>query len=571
MTDLDLDQNERRVAERLLEDNPDMTAPEFAGRFNSYLNDADMQTAVAIYNQITRGGDSEPQADDEADESDAVNDDPDTEGSDTTPAEHYRQLAETGLYDDLGTIERSLFSLANQDRRGWYRDRDAVGDADAEGRPWALGNDFNDMLDDLDRTIYASINYQPASWFMDSWQRFEWDDGERNWVDDGPTPEYGELACIAPFADIDLEDDVKHERPEGDIPQADVEDALGLYIDAFAELAGGHEHVFALDSVGGAYVMVAPTATMPIAKQFETDDRELILDELTDRMNRWLVDTRETVNQSVPAVEGVFEPDEVNNKNRLYKAPISVHSSLDGVVTALDATAEGEPDYEFTPIEAVDSELMTETSEWVAGFTDDHKEAVEPIVAGLWPDEYAEADGWVEALKQWLDDERAEPDGSETVSLQPDDIPDDLDSTDEFDVVKSAIENINVKDLARSVVDDFDTDPGRDPPRFNPSWRTSSTGESCYADRDKFVDLKEGKNGGGPIKLIARDRGIISHCRHSLEGGDFWKAVNALREEGYHIPYFEGSDGKHDDVLRLYEPAEDKADAQQKAMRELFK
>lgn len=51
-----------------------------------------------------------------------------------------------------------------------------------------------------------------------------------------------------------IKDDVKVRRPDGEIPQQEIEAALEMYIDAFAKLAGGREHIYALDSV-----WVAPT------------------------------------------------------------------------------------------------------------------------------------------------------------------------------------------------------------------------------------------------------------------------------------------------------------------------
>lgn len=119
--------------------------------------------------------------------------------------------------------------------------------------------------------------------------------------------------------------------------------------------------------------------------------------------------------------------------------------------------------------------------------------------------------------------------------------------------------------MARQVADNWDAAPGRDPKRFDPPWRDSKTGTSCYADRDKWVDLEEGKKGGGALKLVARTRGIISDSRHDLRGDDYWLAVNELRQLGYHIPYFTGLKGTLPDGLRLYEEVGDTEDARRKS------
>jgi putative DNA primase/helicase len=398
-------------------------------------------------------------------------------------------------------------------------------------------------------------------------------------------PGYGDLQAYAPFADIDLEDGIKADRPGGDIPREAIEQALAMYIDAFADLAGGSEHVYALDSVGGAYVFIAPTATQPITDEFSSSDRGILLDDMTGRLNEWLKDVRDEINEAIPAVEGTFEPDQLNNKNRLYKAPLSIHSSLDGVTTPIDTE---DPSYKYTPVEAVTDRLIDDAIRWAEGFTGDHHDAVETLVAGLWP-EYCDCDdaaGWRDALHDRLDDLTAE---AEQHQQQDDDSPDprdydyealdidptddDLETTDDIDVLNATIEAIDVKDLARSLVPPagWDTAPTRDTTRFAAPWHSShNSGTSCFVDSDKFVDLKEGKNGGGALKLIARERGFITHCRDTPTGDDYWKAVNALREEGYHIPFFEGKDGRHPDLLQLYDEPDDDDEKQRQAMRAIF-
>ena len=210
--------------------------------------------------------------------------------------------------------------------------------------------------------------------------------------------------------------------------------------------------------------------------------------------------------------------------------------------------------------------------EWADGFTADHSEAVESVVASLWPDYYADADGWGEALDARLNDLRSEEreHKREQERLDDVDVPDDLERTDDIDKIHAAIEDINVADLARKVSASWDTAPGRTPKRFEPSWRSSSSGTSCYADREKFVDLKDGKKGGGAVKLVARDRGIITDCRRSSPSGEkFWKAVGALREEGYDIPRFTGGRGVHPDSIGLHESAGNDDEKRRKALRVL--
>lgn len=489
------------------------------------------------------------------------------QNSDETPiADHYDRLDE--VYAELGDLDGDQ-CLGNTDFMGWYKTRPAdSSDIDGQGRPWALGKEFAGMREDVDRVVYAVINYATEEWFLDAYQPFNYTDNGREWIGgDSPTPGYDEITAYAPFADIDLTDEIKKRRPDGDIPRDNIETALSEYIDAFADLAGGREHVFALDSVGGAYVMVAPSSTAPIAEHYDPDARRLLFEDLTDRMNDWLDDTRQAVNETVPVAD-VFEPDLLNNKNRLYKAPMSVHSSLDGVVTPVDTSAVS---YEYTPLEAVTDDAINNAAEWAAEFTDDHSDAISGLVATLWPDYYEAGEGWRDALDNRLADlrETESTNAEREARLADVEVPDDLERTDDIDVIARAVEQINVKQLAADIADDWDTAPGRDPPRFDPSWRSSSSGTSCYADRDKFVDLKEGKKGGGALKLIARERRIITDCGHKLEGEDYWKAIAELRKEGYDIPRFTGQKGTHPDNLGLHEQPDDDDEKRRQVLRAL--
>lgn len=518
--------------------NPDPTAPELAGALG--LSPDEAREILADYTPPSE----EP----------------------PTPAEHYDRLE--GLYATLGEVD-GFHCLGNSDYDNWYRTRPGPDGWDGEGRAWAFGKEFRGICEGLERVAYASVNYAPAEWFMDSWTAFEYGDNGREWDGgDNPTPGYGDLRAYAPFADIDLEDEIKQRRPGGDIPQETIEEALGLYLEAFGELAGGMEHVYALDSVGGAYAFVAPTATAPIAEMCDREGRTRIFDDMTDRLNDWLGDVKEDVLDAVPEAEGVFEPDLVNHKNRLYKAPLSIHSSLDGVVTPVDPER---PSYDFTPLGAVDDDLHADTEAWADEFTSDHTDAVSAIVATLWPDYYDEADGWRDAVSARIADLTDKQDTSSERTegrLSAEDLPEDVEQTDDIEIVKTAIEAINVKDLARSLADEWDTVPGRDPPRFAASWhRDHNSGTSCFADRDKWVDLKEGGNGGGALKMVARDRGIITHSGDKLRGEDYWKAVNELRKEGYDVPYFTGHDGTHPDAMQLFDEPADADDARRQALR----
>jgi putative DNA primase/helicase len=464
---------------------------------------------------------------------------------------HYSRDGVAGVYKSLGMIPDTGLSIGNSDFTGWYRTRDAPGDA-GEGRPWALSKEWGRLRRDVDRVVYATISYASRDWFVDAWQRYRWTgsggDRTREW-DSGtsPTPDYSDLTAYAPFADIDLVDDVKRNRPAGDIPRAPVEDALARYIEAFADLAGGYEHVFALDSVGGAYVFVAPTSTAPIAANFPPEERAAIFSAMMDKLNGWLGGVRDEITADIPATEGVFAPDKLNNKNRLFKAPLSVHSSLDGVVTPISTDA---PRYDFTPLAAVDGALIDETAEWVDGFTDDHTGALGSIVATLWPDIEASADSWHDALATVAEEELADEDATDSAGSATG--RDEADAGTAGDVhtqqkrqVFRAVDAIEAEDVVKDFCDEWDV-ANRNPPRFAPGYRGSDSGTSCFVNGEgKIVDLDDEVKAFGVVTYIAREKRIIT-ADDTATGSDWWTAVEELRKAGYDIPRYTG-DGEFSD------------------------
>ena len=472
---------------------------------------------------------------------------------------HYDRDAVSDVYRALGSVPDTGLSIGNSDFVGWYRTRDAPGDA-GEGRPWALSHEWARLRRDVDRVVYATISYTSREWFTTAWDRYRWvGDGSsrsREWdTGSSPTPGYSDLTAYAPFADIDLADGVKMHRPSGDIPREPVEEALGRYIDAFADLAGSREHVFALDSVGGAYVFVAPTSTAPIAAEFGAADRKAIFGALMDKLNAWLGDVRDEITAAVPATEGVFAPDKLNNKNRLFKAPLSVHSSLDGVVTPVDTAA---PRYDYTPLTAVDDALIADAIEWADGFTDDHRDALASIVATLWPDLSDGTGSWRDTLAAVAEEERTDgTDGQNEINTStPDADGDDRDGGDTPDghtadkrEVFRAVDDLDSEAVVRKFCDEWDVG-SRDPPRFSPGYRTSASGTSCFVGNSgkhegKIVDLDDQVKAFGVVTYVAREQNIVT-ADDTATGSDWWLAVEELRKAGFEIPRHTGGDDMSD-------------------------
>ena len=83
-------------------------------------------------------------------------------------------------------------------------------------------------------------------------------------------------------------------------------------------------------------------------------------------------------------------------------------------------------------------------------------------------------------------------------------------------------------------------DSGADMPdktEFNPLWRSSKSGRSCYVNHEtnRFGDPGDG-GGGYAAKAMALGKGIISTANDDLTGEQWAEAVDALRDAGYDVP-----------------------------------
>ena len=538
----------RREAELVLDRDEGISEATFAGAMYRKCG-LDPNTALDLYEELT--GNETPRA---ADEDDDGPEPP--AATDDDVVVHYGRLHE--LYAELGTIGDDVLAAGVTGRYGWYTNRPCALDGwDRERRQSTLARDYGVLIDNLswteNRSIHATIQYSRAERYADSWTAYrrteedgrEWRGGE------SPTLDYADIEAYAPFADIDLENEYKEQRPDGDLDTELVEAAIEEYIDAFAELAGGREHVYALDSVGGAYVMAAPTSTRPIAEHFadDRDARERVFSELRSRLDSWLASVREDVNDAVPGVRGVFEPDLLNNKNRNYKAPMAVHKDLDGVVTPLDTE---DPTYEFTHLSEADGGLIDDAAEWAAGFTDEHDAAAEAIVRTLWPDEYADAETWEDALQAWLDEEQAEAEEQE--QRQKEITAERRKRLDEYETsltgqsitpniedVFDAADAVDIKTLVKRHCKEWE--PTGRSNHFNPGralWKESDSGTSCFVNEsdNTFTDMGDNGGTGGPRKFMALKESAINYPCESAGGGAFWAGIEALREEGYDIPVY---------------------------------
>lgn len=391
------------------------------------------------------------------------------------------------------------------------------------------------------RCVYSTLNFlNPEAGFVQEkkssqvWRK-ENEGDER--VLGNPLPEYSDIEFMALFSDVDLESKYKPERGEERVKKT-TEKAIKVYVREFEKLAPNSINV--LDSGGGFYPYVHHDVTKPIGTEFRKEVRGRIFDGLTDRFNKKLEEIWETVKKEVPESEEILDPDMVNNKNRLMKVPLSIHKKLDIVVHPIDPK---NPDFDPEPA-PVTGKLVQQTEKWLDNQNRD-REDIETLVSELWP-EYEGS--WKERLQQWYEEDKKKRERREKERLkhkrEMEERREKLGEKGEtirgspvtncFEDILATIQTIDVRDMVTPYITD---ERDGQAPRFDPPWRSSETGTSCFATNEKFVDINEGNTGGGPVKFVAREAGLISSCNEKLEGEKWWQAIDLLRQEyGYKVP-----------------------------------
>jgi hypothetical protein len=486
--------------------------------------------------------------------------------------EYHVQLAET--LAPLGTLDGNPTLLVN-DNFGWYVTRDNQTQNDEhnsddfpkERRARHFEKDYNRVASTrVERTLYGLTSYKYPETF-ERWEpaRYDSEKGENGkyvYADRKPAPLAEDIAAVAVWGDVDLEDDLKLQRPDLDEETYDVaEKAYDAYIEAFADLYGGRDAISMLDSVGGAYIFGAPEATLPITRYYETDAdaRARVLTELIDRSNDYLSRAEERINEEIERAGEIIHPDfGANNINRQYKIPLTVHGDHDAVVTPVDV--EDVRYREPTPIEAVDDDLLDSVHEWCEEFTTvEYEKRVDDLVETLWPDEYDEHGGWASALDAWVEAERErerrEQQRRQAAAERREQRLEELEEgiegqpiTPFLQDVYDALDGIDTAEVVRHYAND-EWDSGADMPdktEFNPSWRSSKSGRSCYVNHEtnRFGDPGDGGGGYAP-KAMALGKRIITDASDDLTGEHWAEAVDALRDAGYAVPIWTPEKGSH--------------------------
>jgi len=472
-----------------------------------------------------------------------------------TVAQHYERVR--GVYERLATVGEYP-TMGLDDLSGWYITQD---EHDVERlkdgykkrrRPASFAKDLDTVLGRVDRTIYGLTTYKSRDAFqrwtparLNDQNEYEYRGG------DNPTPVTEDLRAVSVWGDIDLCDDLKGERGDLDAgTRATAEATLEAYAEEFGKLVGGTDAVYALDSVGGAYIFTAPETTVPIAEYVRDEYGEKwvgeVLREVIDRSNEWLKEAQDRVEERVDGAAGVIDPDWANNHNRKYKAPLSIHKDHDAVVTPLDPD---NVDYSITRLDDTDDRLIAEGERWASRFTEtEHTDRVATLVGHLFD---GSADAWRDAIDQFVERRREEEQQrkqlrqQQTEKRERDLDLDEFDITPRIDDVENAIDALDIESVAGETIvsrwteDDSDlTDrSGSGKKAIVPSWAGSyNSGNATYIDLDKgiFNDTDDGSYGTA-VEMALIDAGGWS--RGDIAQGEDWaRGVQYLREAGFTIP-----------------------------------
>lgn len=485
--------------------------------------------------------------------------------------EHYKRAER--IYVALGVVDGSLHTswLGSEQHSGWYvnerlESRSENPEAWDAGfpnvsRPSILPDDFDHSV--TGRSVYTTNSYSPREAYKERYYKIE--DGDQHWMDEEledmeeitRLPQYGDLGAYSLIVDIDLEDEWKS-RPLPDDYKEIVEGRLNAWIGAFSQILGGAvEDVFVVDSGGGAYVMTPPAATMPIAEEFDREKRDIINNELNNRM-RTLTDVLDEIITSLDeAPNDLFSGDIVQNKNRQWKTLLSLHASLDNVVHPIDPT---DPSYDSLSFQNLTEEDYEEAFDWAKRFTQtEYKEHIQELVEALFQSDVFEQEGishekiegdhWTEILENFIEkrkEERKRQEEARKLIEKQDGSIEDVGVTTDKVEIDAAIAAVDLKKyLKANHVQEWDTDNRSDQTTsFSPkTWRSPSPkANSCFYSPNGgqdgspiFRDRKEGWT-AGIIDLIACEEGLTDHPSETPTGGDWWEAVEALRERGENIP-----------------------------------
>lgn len=476
---------------------------------------------------------------------------------------HYRKYL--SVYRKLATANGGkTVWIPTDSHSGWY-----VTEPTEEGtRGWEDGYPKqsrpsvlpDDLSADVERTAYTTISY--ASEYTTKYYR-EIEDGIE-WLDNSTErlPDYDELTAWALFVDIDIADKYK-KRPLPDTHRDIIEKRLKLWVDAFSSMAG--DSVMSLDSGGGCYVFVPPTALSPVADRYDGTERRLIFNEIGKRMRAVTGKLDELICNQDNAPDELFSADKVQNKNRQFKTIGAIHKSLDAVVHPIDPM---DIQIQHKRVQDVSEKDVFEAEEWAEEFVDDrHKERVGDVVEYLFQGDFVESEdmeieyvdggSWTDILDSWVEDKKEAVKTWREARERLDELDDevlDVEFTQDKEVAQEAIRRVNNHRLKQYIVDFLGEENvyenrGNEEMDFFPFWRaqTTETGRSAFYDfyegEARFTDKADGTSRDivywVALEMTYSDEyeeELLTSPSDSLDGEAYKRAVSELRRRGEPIP-----------------------------------
>lgn len=143
----------------------------------------------------------------------------------------------------------------------------------------------------------------------------------------------------------------------------------------------------------------------------------------------------------------------------------------------------------------------------------------------------------------------------------------DGETTDDIEDVFRAIAETTANEIRLRSTETETTDTRKS---YDPSWETSDSGTRLGYDTIDGSETWIYRKANHPVdalQVVAREEGIITDITDYPEGNEFWQAVQSLRSRGSNIPYYEGNDGNHPDVLQLYTEPEETDDQRRQVLR----
>lgn len=468
-------------------------------------------------------------------------------------AMHYSDAED--VYDELGTMESlnegTAYTGSLAGNAGWYDTFECDNDDAPDDRfthkrrPNQMPADFGVGEVARGRSYYALTTYATD----DAWSE-EWYDpdatGSAAYPGDvsNPLPSYDEVDALTLAVDLDLSDAYKC-RPLPDEAKEAVEARLERWVSNFRSAFGSaaDDLLMMMDSGGGTYIVLPPAVTQPIIDSFDDEMRGEVVDEMASRFRQLCGSFEEKVNSQDEYPDGLLKADKIAHKNRQFKAPASVHSSLDVVTHPIDPT---DIDFDAVTVGEWSDEDTAECIEWAEDLTSsEYSEYADRLVRTLWApyvkDEERNDDGripadldWEPLINRWLEERKQEKKERQQAMKRRQDV--DIEAvsgsgvvTDE-DESRALIRSIDIGRVMDAFGVDYDGSSAREETDFNPFWRQSSSNRSATVLEDNtFLDKKTDVCRGVEW-MAALDANIISAPGDDLSGGDYVEALDHLRQ-----------------------------------------